>query len=440
MRTLFREESRYGREIPEQWEEVHEEVGGDGEERSGRAVAAAAGGGVGGIAARGRTPDRFGGVEDHSGRDRGRSDAARRAAPPTGSGVELLALGAAAGLRGVCRAESSGPASARTHPPRRRSAAGQVCAAATRRPTAAGGAGRDRGRTDLAELSPCGGQRAVRLRDREVQREPPVRGCQRGTTEKALREKTGGTRSGGDLDRRDSSRQAGAGSGAGHRKQWEKAGVGTLAGRDGEHHRGQRTAGRPGGTWPSSRETLLVRDRRGQGSARRDRTSVRRARRSAALPDSQAAERERAFAQERPGRYGPKNPQRVRDDQLRGGKSGTRENLPATGAHQSQRGAQPGRRAGGNPHRAPVGRGNVAAANVGFQQSHRVVPFHGRARGTECETLASRGPRAALDRNRTARSGKEIPEGERLPGTGNPAAQTESVVDSAGAGGVTCAK
>src|ERR1700676_4838222 len=264
MRTLFREESRYGREISEQWEEVHEGVRGNGEQRSGSAVAATAGGGVGGIAARGRTPDRSGGVEDHSGGDRGGSDATRRAAPPAGSGVELLALGAAAGLRGVCRAESSGPASARTHPPRRRSAARQLCAAATRRPTAAGGAGRDRGRTDLAELSPCGGQRTVRLRDREVQREPPVRAGQRSTTEKALREKTGGTRSGGDLDRRDSSRQAGVGRGAGHRKQREKAGVGTLAGRDGEHHRGQRTVGRPGGTRASSREPLFFRVRGGK--------------------------------------------------------------------------------------------------------------------------------------------------------------------------------
>ena len=41
-----------------------------GEQGSGGAVTAAAGGGVGGVAARGRTPDRAGGVEDHSGRDR----------------------------------------------------------------------------------------------------------------------------------------------------------------------------------------------------------------------------------------------------------------------------------------------------------------------------------------------------------------------------------
>lgn len=78
--------------MPEQCEEVHEEVRGDGEERSGSAVAAAAGESVGGIAARGQTPDRAGGVEDHPGSERGRSDAARRTAPPAGFGVELLAL------------------------------------------------------------------------------------------------------------------------------------------------------------------------------------------------------------------------------------------------------------------------------------------------------------------------------------------------------------
>ena len=52
-------------------------------------------------------------------------------APPTGCGVALLALGAAIGLRGVCRAESGGPASAGAHASRPRSAAGQLCAAAT---------------------------------------------------------------------------------------------------------------------------------------------------------------------------------------------------------------------------------------------------------------------------------------------------------------------
>ena len=70
-------------------------------------------------------------------------------------------------------------------------------------------------------------------------------------------------------------------------------------------------------------QTLLVRDRRSQSAARGDRAGVRRTGRSAALPDSQAAERERAFAEERPGRYGPENPQRLRDDRLRGGQSGT---------------------------------------------------------------------------------------------------------------------
>ena len=87
---------------------------------------------------------------------------------------------------------------------------------------------------------------------------------------------------------------------------------------------------------------------------------------------------------------------------------------------------------------APAGRGNAVAANVGFEQSHRVLLFHRRKSGTECETLASRGPRAALDGHRITGSGKEIPEGKRLSGTGNAAAQTESVIDSAGTGRVRC--
>src|ERR1019366_9521093 len=207
-------------------------------------------------------------------------------------------------------------------------------------------------------------------------------------------------------------------------------------GRDREHRCRQRTAGRPGGARPLSRETLLVRDRRSQSSTGRDRGGVRRTCRSAALPDSQAAERERAFAEERPGRYGPENPQRLRDDQLRGGQSRARENLPTTGTDQSERGAQPGRRAGGTAHRASAGGGHAAAANVGFEQSHRVLLFHRGKSGTKCKTLAGRRPRAALDGHRAAGSGKEIPEGERLPGTGGLTSQTESVVDSAEAGGV----
>ena len=101
------------------------------------------------------------------------------------AGVELLALGPAIGLCGVCRAESGRPATAGAHAARRRSSARQLCAAATRRATAASGAGRDRGRADLAELSAGGAERAGRLRDREVQREPGVCAGQRGTTEKA---------------------------------------------------------------------------------------------------------------------------------------------------------------------------------------------------------------------------------------------------------------
>jgi len=100
--------------------------------------------------------------------------------------------------------------------------------------------------------------------------------------------------------------------------------------------------------------------------------------------------------------------------------------------------AQRGRRAGGNPHRASAGCGRTSAQNLGVDQPDRTLPFHRRARRTECETLASRGPCSALDGHRIVRSGEVIRASERLPGTGNPAARTESVIRSAGPGRVTC--
>jgi hypothetical protein len=101
-----------------------------------------------------------------------------------------LRWGSAIGLRGVCRAESGGRATAGTHAPRGGSSAGQLCAAATRRATAASGTGRNRRGVDVAELPAGGAERAGWLRDREVQREPGVCAGQRGATENAVREKT----------------------------------------------------------------------------------------------------------------------------------------------------------------------------------------------------------------------------------------------------------
>ena len=51
------------------------------------------------------------------------------------------------------------------------------------------------------------------------------------------------------------------------------------------------------------RAALLVRDRRSESVARGHRAGVRRARRSAAMPDSQAAKRERASVEKRSGRH-----------------------------------------------------------------------------------------------------------------------------------------
>ena len=171
-----------------------------------------------------------------------------------------------------------------------------------------------------------------------------------------------------------------------------------------------------------------------------DRAGVRRARRGAALPDPQAAQRGRASAEERAGRLRPQNPQRLRDDRVRGGESGTGENLPAIGAHQSQRGTQLGRRHGGNAHGAPAGCGRAAASHAGLDQSHRVVPLDRRESSAQRETLARRRTSLALDGHRFTGGAKEIPTSERISGTGTFASPDEPVVDSTGPGRVTCRK
>jgi len=150
--------------------------------------------------------------------------------------------------------------------------------------------------------------------------------------------------------------------------------------------------------------------------------------------------RGRASAEKRPGRLRPENPQRLRDDRLRGGEGRARENLPATGTHQPERGTQLGRRTGGNPDGAPVGRGLAAAQNAGLDESHRIVPLDRRESGAQRETLARRRTSLALDGHGVARGAEEIPASERLSGTGTFASPDELVVDSAGAGRVTCRK
>ena len=108
------------------------------------------------------------------------------------------------------------------------------------------------------------------LRDREIQCEPPVRAGQRGAVEETVREKTRRAGSDGDPDRRDSSRPASVGSGARHWNQRKKARAGVVTRGDRKRHGGPNLAARPGGAWPKSRQTLLVRDRWGQGAARGD--------------------------------------------------------------------------------------------------------------------------------------------------------------------------
>src|SRR6266852_7656338 len=85
-----------------------------------------------------------------------------------------------------------------------------------------------------------------------------------------------------------------------------------------------------------------------------------------------------------------------------------------------------------------VWRGKTATAKPGDNEPHRVVPFHRRARGTQRQALARRRSTVALDRHGTAGGGKETPQGAKVPRTGKLASQTESVVDSAVPGRVTC--
>jgi hypothetical protein len=67
-----------------------------------------------------------------------------------------------------------------------------------------------------------------------------------------------------------------------------------------------------------------------------------------------------------------------RCDQLRRSQSGARENLSATGARESFRGAQPGGRHGRNADGTSAGRGRTTATKPGHNQPHRVVSLDGR--------------------------------------------------------------
>ena len=89
-------------------------------------------------------------------------------------------------------------------------------------------------------------------------------------------------------------------------------------------------------------------------------------------------------------------------------------------------------------HGASAGREGVAAKKLGHHQPHRVVPLHGGTGGPQRETLARRRSGTPLDRHGAIGSRREISASERLSRTGRAAAQTQSVVDAASSGRVTC--
>jgi hypothetical protein len=76
-----------------------------------------------------------------------------------------------------------------------------------------------------------------------------------------------------------------------------------------------------------------------------------------------------------------------------------------------------------------------------FRQLERMNPSaaHSLEEGLE-ETLARWRSAAALDRDGVIGSREEVPQSQRLPRSGNTAAQTESLVDSSGPSRVTCVK
>ena len=131
--------------------------------------------GVGRTAGPSRAVDGARGAADYRHDSRGGSRAAGRSAAPAGSGVELCALGTAARLCGVWRAEGVDPPAPGVRARRRRSSIGQLRPTVARRTAAACGAGRDRRRADDAELSPSSGLGAGWLRDREGQRQSGIR-------------------------------------------------------------------------------------------------------------------------------------------------------------------------------------------------------------------------------------------------------------------------
>src|SRR5713226_2791331 len=249
-----------------------------------------------------------------------------------------------------------------------------------------------------------------------------------------MRATIGRSESRGADDRWHSLWRPGAGGGSGDRGRRRKARFGSVARSHGEHHGGQRSVGRSPGARTGSEAAVSGGDGRIESAAVRCGTCFRGTSRSAALPNSQAAECEGVPARELPERLRSADAQCVCDEPLRGGQRGVAENLPATGKDQSERCPEPGGRAGRNADGASLGSRSGVAAETGHHQPHRIVPVDGAAGGAKRKALARRRSAAALDRHRTSGSREEVPTHQRLSRNLVAEGTPESVAHSAEGG------
>ena len=115
-------------------------------------------------------------------------------------------------------------------------------------------------------------------------------------------------------------------------------------------------------------------------------------------------------AGELPERLRPPDAQCLRDDQLRGGQSGSvAENLPATGTDQSDCRPESGGGTGRNANGASLGnRGGLVAAETGHHQSDGFMPVDSATRGAQRKALARRKSAAALDRHGLLEAEKKL--------------------------------
>src|SRR6266851_4911758 len=96
----------------------------------------------------------------------------------------------------------------------------------------------------------------------------------------------------------------------------------------------------------------------------------------------------------------------------------------APGGQTPRRGGQPAGGTGRNPDGDAAGSEPDLAAHLQIHQPGGVHDFNWAYGGRERETLAGRQDGAALDCSRSPRSREAIPEGQRLPGNGNPPPRT----------------